>query len=70
MMERIKVSQSGLGGSNVREKVGQWSSTSLKTVEEMKRTRPPEGIDVAHVDGGNLHDCRLPGTSSFFTPLR
>jgi len=33
-------------------------------VQEMRKI-PPQGIDVANVDGGPLNDCRLPGPSRY-----
>jgi hypothetical protein len=40
-----------------------------KLVEEMRRIPSPEGVGVAHVDGGPLYDPRLPGTSNRFGPF-
>ncbi|KAF2875933.1 kinase-like domain-containing protein [Massariosphaeria phaeospora] len=39
-------------------------------VEEMRCVTPPEGSVVAHVDGGSLHDPRIPGISHCFGPFR
>ncbi|KAF2853118.1 hypothetical protein T440DRAFT_466108 [Plenodomus tracheiphilus IPT5] len=41
-----------------------------RMIEDMRSTTPPQGIDVAHVDGGALCDPRLPGTSTHFGPFR
>ena len=39
-------------------------------IEEMRRIPPPEGVGVAHVDGGPLFDLLLPGPSNLFGPFK
>jgi aminoglycoside phosphotransferase len=71
VMERIHGEPVGAGWFKRSEESRAKILNQLKNmVEEMRRITPPEGIGVAHVDGGPLYDPRLPGTSNRFGPFR
>lgn len=71
VMERIHGEPVGAGWFKRSEESRTEILNQLKNmVEEMRRITPPEGIGVAHVDGGPLYDLRLPGTSNHFGPFR
>ncbi|KAJ4364957.1 hypothetical protein N0V83_008573 [Neocucurbitaria cava] len=71
VMERIHGEPVGAGWFKRSEGSRTKILNQLKNmIEEMRRITPPEGIGVAHVDGGPLYDFRLPGTSNHFGPFR
>ncbi|KAF1948496.1 kinase-like protein [Byssothecium circinans] len=71
VMERIRGEPVGSGWFKRSEESRAKILGQLKEmVEEMRRISPPEGVGVAHVDGGPLYDPRLPGTSNHFGPFK
>ncbi|OJJ96598.1 hypothetical protein ASPACDRAFT_54471 [Aspergillus aculeatus ATCC 16872] len=70
VMKRIKGDIIGNGWvRRSEESKAKLLSALAKTIREMRDLRPPEGMGVASVDGGSLHDCRISGPSLDFGPF-
>ena len=71
VMERIHGESVGVGWLRRSEESRATILAQLKNmIEEMRRIKPPDGIGVAHVDGGPLYDPRLYGPSNHFGPFQ
>lgn len=69
-MERIHGSSIGEGWFKRSEESRRKILQQLKDmIAEIRRIERPTGTGVAHIDGGPLYDCRLPGTSNHFGPF-
>lgn len=70
VMERIKGDIIGNGWvRRSGESKAKLLSALARMIREMRDLRPLEGMGVASVDGGSLHDCRIPGPSLDFGPF-
>ncbi|RAH72564.1 kinase-like protein [Aspergillus aculeatinus CBS 121060] len=70
VMERIKGDIIGNGWvRRSEESKAKLLSALARMIREMRDLRPPESMGVASVDGGSLHDCRIPGPSLDFGPF-
>lgn len=71
VMERIRGTSIGIGWLKRSEESRAKILDQLKKmIEQLRSIAPPEGIGVAHVNGGYLSDYRIPGTSNRFGPFK